>query len=93
MELPKLFLAAKLYGPEDWVWSHPSEPNSSVLLCPGQHSHTGPVLVWQNLLAGLCAILLRIYSLVGNINVSFSQIYLVDTLVLSIGQLPYILPI
>lgn len=69
-------------------------PNS-VPLCPGQHrgSHIGPVQVWQSLLTGLCAILLRIHPLVGNINVSFSQIYLVGISVLSIGELPCILPV
>lgn len=71
-------------------------PHSSVLShllgqCRG--SHVGPAKVWQSLLAGLCAILPRIYPLVGNKNVSFSQIYLVLMLVLYIGEVPYILPI
>lgn len=69
-------------------------PHSPVLLRPGgqcRDSHIGPVQVWQSLLAGLCAILPRIYPLVGNKNVSFSQIYLVLMLVLYVGEVPYIL--
>lgn len=100
VKLPRLFLAAKAQRIESVAQRIESgailvTPNSSLLLCPGQQcrgSHTGPVQIWQSLLAWLCAILLRINSLVGNINVSFSQNYLECILVLYMGEVPYILP-
>lgn len=70
--------------------------HSSVLLCPGgqcRGTHMGPTQVWQSLLAGLCAILPRIYPLVGNKNVSFLQIYLVLMLDQYVGEVPCILQI